>query len=135
MGGKAEVVKNVAHFLVVVAFVQAHSLRFCLCRFGPVYYDPRESQFHIMAIGSLDLHRKGHSMPLCKHTAFHAALAAIGGIGTGFFPAQRSFGHGPIHAQPIPIDPTELIKLLDTHLPQFEEYTRLHPDLEAIVSG
>ncbi len=98
MGGKAEVVKNVAHFLVVVALRQAHSLRFCLCRFGPVYYDPRESrasQFHIMAIGSLNGEANWHPMPFRQQTAFHSPLAPIGGIGTRFFPRPMELWSSP----------------------------------------
>lgn len=45
-------------------------------------------QFHIMALRSLNRHADRHSMPLCEAAAFHAALATIGRIGSGFFPAQ-----------------------------------------------
>jgi hypothetical protein len=40
MGGKAEVVKDIAHLVVVVALVQTQALRFRLGRFGPVYDNP-----------------------------------------------------------------------------------------------
>jgi hypothetical protein len=40
MGGKAEVVEDIAYFLVIVSFIQAHPLRLCLCRFGSVYHNP-----------------------------------------------------------------------------------------------
>ena len=62
MGGKTEVVKDVAHLVVVVALVQTHTLRFRLGRFGSVYDDPhkgRARQFHIMSIGSVDFYGNG----------------------------------------------------------------------------
>src|SRR5260221_9194229 len=136
MGGKAEVVEDIAYFLVIVSFIQAHPLRLCLCRFGPVYHGPRESrasQFHIMPIGSLDLHCNGHPMPLCKNAAFYPAFSTIGWVGTGFFSTQRSLGHGSIHAQPVPVQPMHLIKLFDSRLPQCKEDSCIHPCLKPIV--
>src|SRR3989442_15824640 len=94
MGGQAEVVKNVAHFLVVVALRQAHSLRFCHGRvWAGLLRSPRESGESVRISWRLAPSiptPKGTPCPDVAHTAFHAALAAIGGIGTGFFPAQRS---------------------------------------------
>ncbi len=55
------------------------------------------------------------------------------GLGPVFFPAQRSFHHGPVHTQPLPVDPFSLIKLRQSCLPEFEEDSRLHPFLKAIV--
>jgi hypothetical protein len=48
-------------------------------------------------------------MLLGENAAFYPAFAAIGGIGTSFFSTQRSFRHGPIHTQPVPVDPTPFI--------------------------
>ena len=53
------------------------------------------------------------------------------GLGPVFFPAQRRFGHGPIHREPVPIDSAGLLKLLQSGLPQLEEDSGLPPTLES----
>ncbi len=55
------------------------------------------------------------------------------GLGPVFFPAQRRFGHRPVHTQPLPVNATEFIKLLNSGLPECEEDSRLHPLLKAIM--
>ncbi len=58
MGGKAKFVEDVAHFIVVIPFIQAHALRVLLCRLRALNddaLDGRASQFHVMAVRSLDL--------------------------------------------------------------------------------
>src|SRR5258708_32084359 len=55
------------------------------------------------------------------------------GLGPVFFPAQRRFGHRPVHTQPLPVNATEFIKLLNSGLPECEEDSRLHPLLKAII--
>src|SRR5438874_1504286 len=57
------------------------------------------------------------------------------GLGPVFFPAQRGFGHRPIHREPVPVDPAGLLKLLQSGLPQLEEDSGLHPLLKAIMGG
>jgi hypothetical protein len=88
--GKAEFVQDVAHLVVVIALRQAHALRLLLSWLGTLDHDALDGwphQFHIMALRSLDRQAKRHPMPLGKPAAFHAALAPVGGIGAGFFPA------------------------------------------------
>ena len=41
--------------------------------------------------------------------------------------------HRPIHREPVPVDSTQLPKLLDASLPEFEEDARLHPLLKAVM--
>src|SRR6266699_686851 len=55
------------------------------------------------------------------------------GLGPVFFPAQRRFGHGPIHREPVPVDSAGLLKLLQSGLPQLEEDSGLHPLLKAVM--
>src|SRR5690349_1280137 len=88
-----------------------------------------------MTLRSLDRHADRHPMPLREDTTFHAALAAIGGIGPSFLPAQRGFGHRSVHTQPVPLKPAQLIKLLDSGLPQLQEDASLHPLLKAVMCG
>src|SRR5260370_1145261 len=55
------------------------------------------------------------------------------GLGPVFSPAERRFGHRPVHTQPLPVNATEFIKLLNSGLPECEEDSRLHPLLKAIM--
>jgi len=50
-----------------------------------------------------------------------------------FFPAQGGFGQRPIHRQPVPLDPAEFIKALDSCLPQLQKDASFHPSLEPIM--
>jgi hypothetical protein len=55
------------------------------------------------------------------------------GLGPVFSPAQGRLGQRPIHRQPVPLDPAQLIKLLDSGLPEFEEHACFHPGLKPIM--
>jgi site-specific recombinase XerD len=55
------------------------------------------------------------------------------GLGPVFFPAQGRFGHRPVHTHPLPVNALEFIKLLKSGLPEFEEDSRPHPLLKAIM--
>jgi hypothetical protein len=137
MCGKAEFVQDVAHLVVVIALRQAHALWLLLSWLGTLDHDALDGwphQFHIMALRSLDRQAKRHPMPLGKPAAFHAALAPVGGIGAGFFPRLRErMPHRPVHREPLPVNPAQLLKPLDSCLPQLEEYPCLHPFLKPIM--
>jgi hypothetical protein len=75
----------------------------------------------------------GTPCPSVSRLRFTPLLPRSVGLGPVFFPAQRGFGHCPIHAQPAPVDPVQLIELLDSCLPQLEEDVRFHPLLKAIM--
>src|SRR5258706_7635374 len=67
MGRKAELTQDVAYLVVVIALVQAHSLRLLLCRLWTLDHDAldrRSHQFHIVAIGSLNAQADGDPMSL-----------------------------------------------------------------------
>src|SRR5258706_12158571 len=55
------------------------------------------------------------------------------GLRPVFFPAQRRFGQRPVHRQPVPLDPAQLRKLLDSRVPELEEDAGCHPGLEPIM--
>src|SRR2546421_8300854 len=57
------------------------------------------------------------------------------GLGPVFFPPERGLGHGPIHAQPFPVDALEEVVLQEARLPELEEDAGLDPLLEAVVGG
>src|SRR5262245_11402660 len=52
-----------------------------------------------------------------------------------FFPPEGCLGHAPVHAQPGPIDPLQLVVLQQPGLPQFQEHAGADPFLKAIVRG
>src|SRR5205085_378916 len=98
MGGKAELTQDIAHLVVVVAFVQAHPLRLLLAWLGTVdddAFDGRSHQFHIVAIGALNRQTDWQTVPLGEQAAFHPALAPIGRIGAGFFPRPTGLWSSP----------------------------------------
>lgn len=85
---QAEFAQDVTHLLVVVAFVETHLLRLRLGRLRTLdddALDGRADQFHVMTVRSKSHQADWDSMPLREQAAFHAALAAVGGIGAGFW--------------------------------------------------
>jgi hypothetical protein len=122
--------------LIVVPLIQTHPLWMLLGWLWTLDDDTLDGsahQFHIVALGSLNHHFDRHSMAFGQQTAFHAPFATVGGIGPGFFPTQGRFGHRPVHTQPLPVKPTQLIKLLDSSLPQLEKDACFHLCLKPIV--
>jgi hypothetical protein len=98
MGGKAELMQEIAHLVVVVALRQAHPLRLLLAWLGTVdddAFDGRTHEFHIVAIGALNRQTDWQSVPLGEQAAFHPALAPIGGIGASFFPHPTGLWSSP----------------------------------------
>src|SRR5215510_8152295 len=55
------------------------------------------------------------------------------GLGPVFFPPKGGLGHRPVHAQPTPVDPLQVIKLFHSPFPQLQEYPRRHPFLKAVM--
>src|SRR5450756_2094783 len=76
----------------------------------------------------------GTPCPSVNRLRLTPALPRSVGLGPVFFPAQRGFGHGPVHTQPIPVDPLQVIELCDACLPQVQKDIRLHPFLKTIMS-
>src|SRR5258708_27681197 len=75
----------------------------------------------------------GTPCPSVSRLRFTPLLPRSVGLGPVFFPAQWGFGDRPIHRKPVPVDPTQLLKLLESCLPAFEEDSGLHPLLKAIM--
>ena len=63
----------------------------------------------------------GTPWPSVSRLRLTPSLPRSVGLGPVFFPAQRGFGHGPVHAQPVPVDPFQLIELHETRL-QFQKH-------------
>ncbi len=105
MGRKAELAQDVAHFVVVIPFVQTHPWRLLFAWLRTLNYDAFDRwshQFHIVAIGSLNRQTDGDAMPLGEQATFHSALAPVGGIGAGFFPRPMGLWSSPRPSSPIP---------------------------------
>src|SRR5215210_3698825 len=47
------------------------------------------------------------------------------GLRPVFFPAQWRLGHRPVHAQPVPVNALQFVKLLQARLPEFQEDARV----------
>ncbi len=77
----------------------------------------------------------GTPCPSVSRRRFTPPLPRSVGVGPVFFPAQRGFGHGPVHGQPLPVDPPPFLEALDASLPECEKDVCLHPFLEPIVRG
>jgi len=95
---KAEFAQDVTHLLVVVAVVETHPLRLRLGRLRTLdddALDGRVDQLHVMTVRSLNRQADWDSMPLREQAAFHAALAAVGGIGAGFSPPRGALVIAP----------------------------------------
>ncbi len=136
MGRKAECAQEVAYLVVVIPFVQTHALRMLFAWLRTLDHDAlerRAHQFHIVAIGSINRQTDWHSMPFGEQAALHAALAPVGRIGAGFFPRPRALWLSPHPSKPVPVDAADLLKLLQSSLPQLEEDSCLHPLLKAIM--
>src|SRR6266568_1344922 len=104
VGRKAEFAQDGTHLLVVIPFVQTHPLRMLFAWLRTVNddaFDSRSHQLHIVALSSLNDEADRDAVPLGEQAAFHPALASVGRIGAGFFPAQRGLGHRPIHREPV----------------------------------
>jgi len=132
MGGKTELQQEIPHFLIVISFVQAHVLRMFLSRFRTVYpdvFDRFAHQFHIVTIGPFYCQTHRHSVALGQKATFGALLAPVGGVSARIFPSQRGLRHRPVHPQPFPVDPFQLIKALHSDLPESEKNPRPLPIL------
>ncbi len=55
------------------------------------------------------------------------------GLGPVFFPPERRFRHRPIHAQPAPVNPLQVLKLGHPGFPQLQKDPGGHPCLEPIM--
>jgi hypothetical protein len=86
-----------------------------------------------MPIGASHHEPDGDPLPVREHAALDTGLAPVGGIGPRFSPTQRRLGHGPIHRQPVPLDPLQFVKALDSSSPELEEHACFHPGLEAVM--
>jgi hypothetical protein len=136
MGGTAELAQGGTDLLLIVALVQARALRLLLAGFGPGDDDALQGgadQLHVRAVGAGLCQAQGDAMPLGEDAAFAPTLAAVGRIRAGLVTAERRFDHGAIPRQPVPIDPSQFVKLLHPGAPKLAKDARAHPCLKAVM--
>ena len=91
MRGEPKLLQNIAHFLLVVSFIEAHALRLRLRGLRALDDKAVERgphQFHVMPVGALQRQSNGDAVALRQQTALDPAFGAIGGVGAGFFPPR-----------------------------------------------
>ena len=87
--GVEELLGQLPHLVVVVAFVQQQSLRLLRRRLGPSNRNALEGfprQLEVGPVGASDGDAEGHARPVGQQASLRAALGSVRGIGTGFFP-------------------------------------------------
>src|SRR5512135_2535872 len=75
----------------------------------------------------------GTPCPSVSRLRLTPSLPRSVGLGPVFFPAQRRFGHRPVHAQPVPLNAFQFVKAFDTALPELQKHTGCHPLLKAVM--
>jgi hypothetical protein len=60
-------------------------------------------------------------------------LARSVGFGPVFFPAERSLGHRPVHREPLPVDPFQLVVSEESAFPERAKHSSLSPLLKSAV--
>jgi hypothetical protein len=62
-------------------------------------------------------------------------LARSVGFGPVFFPPEWRLGHRAVHAQPVPVNALQLVKLCHSRVPELQEDVRGDPLLKPVVCG
>src|SRR5262249_25860625 len=75
----------------------------------------------------------GMPCPSVNRLRLTPPLARSVGFGPVFFPPERRFGHRAVHAQPVPVNALQLVKLGYPCLPKFQEDLRFYPLLKPVV--
>jgi hypothetical protein len=67
-------------------------------------------------------------MALRQQAALDTGLAPVGRVGPGFFPRLAALSSSPRPSRASPLDPAQIIKLLDSDLPELEKNARFYPE-------
>ncbi len=105
VGREAEFLQRVAHFVVVIALVQAHMLLLLFGRLRAIYHDAlnrRPHQLHVVAIGAIGRQTNRHTVPFGQQAALDARFGTISRVGTAFFPRPTGLWSSPRPYLPIP---------------------------------
>ena len=91
MRGVAELLRQVAHLVVIVALIQTKILQPLFRRPGPLYRNALKRllyHLHVMPVGAFNSYADRDALRLTEQAALHAAFAAVGGVSPGFFPRR-----------------------------------------------
>src|SRR5215212_5603733 len=130
VGGVAELEQQVPHFLVIIALIQAQSLRLLGGWFRTRDRDAlqgRLRQFEVVAVRPVHDQAQRDATPVGEQAALHPPLRPIGGIGTGFFPRPRAPWSSP---RPWPATPSRcrrVLRSLTSRLPTSGRRRRPRP--------
>src|SRR5512146_1282451 len=105
VGREAEFLQRVAHFVVVIALVQAHVLLLLVARLRAIYHDAlnrRPHQLHVVAIGAIGRQTNRHAVPFGQQAALDARFGAVSRVGAAFFPRPTGLWSSPRPYLPIP---------------------------------
>jgi len=87
----AELVKNIAHLVIIVSLIKADALRTIPCWFWMLNRNALDRlfrHFEVVAIRSVNDKANRYAAPVSEQTAFHPRFPAICGIRTAFFPPR-----------------------------------------------
>ena len=89
VGRITEFLDQITHRVIVIPFVQTHTLRMPSAGFGTFDWNTLQRRFDqlaIMSISAINRQANGYATSLRKQTALNAFLGPIRRIGAGFFP-------------------------------------------------
>jgi hypothetical protein len=128
MSGETKLLQYLAHFIVVITFIQTHALRLLrgwLWALHRVAFDRLSHHFHIIPIGSVHGQPNWDPAGVRQQTSFNAGLSAVGRVLAGFFPrpmalwssrhpylAKSSLSHAVHHSVPARSAKTPRTRLL-----------------------
>ena len=98
-----------ATLVIIVALICTQMLRGCVGRLRSHHHYRLQGisqEFHVMAIGSSDHHRKGNALALGQQTALRPFLATVRGMGARGLPPKGALVIAPstlcqVHSSPL----------------------------------
>ena len=136
MGDQAVGLEDGAHFLVVVALVQAAcaaGLAWSASGFTGKLWRVSSSSLKSLRLAPATERPTGTPPPSTHNERLVPCLLRSTGEGPVFFPRQGSLGHRPVDAHPGPVDAVEGVVFSQARLPKSQEEAVLDPRLEAVV--
>src|SRR5262249_25860624 len=135
MRGEPKLLQDIAHFLIIVAFVEAHALRLrhrWLRALDDHTVERGPHQFHVMPVGAIDHQPNGDAVPLRQQTALDPAFGAVGGVWAGFFPPREALWSS---RRPCSASASQCLAARQTGLPLFAKVSRRPPLLPIAETG
>ena len=138
VSGEAELVQRAAHFSEVVALVQAQTLGMRWARAGRGTgrrSTVARTSFMSWRLAPSTASPTGIPWASVNRLRLTPRLPRSVGLGPVFSPAQGRLGHGPIQAQPTPVQTLQFVIAFQSHPPKLQEYPGGDPFLKAQMGG